>query len=243
MDLNNISCGGYNVGKNTVLFSLYDTTMKSIADLDGQKLTLTISDSDIMIFDGYEIVSIEKNSDAIRVRISKKLNEATAKSIGALEENYQTLHSLVNSNQASTSTDISNVMTALSTMIMRADLTDEEAFVSKPFFPQWEIGYDYKKDWIISYNGELYRIGQDHTSQEQWTPGSLGTTALYSKISISEEGYETWKEYDGVSGAYSKNQIVIDPTDSQLYKSKIDNNVWGPPSKQLDYWERYSENK
>lgn len=241
MDLNNISCGGYGVGKGTVLFSLYDTTVEAVTALDGQKLTLTISDSDVMIFDGYEIVSIEKNSDAVRVRFSKTLDEATAKSIGALEENYQTLHTLVNQNQATTSTDISSVMTAISPIIMRADLTDKEASASKPLFPQWQVGFDYKKDWIISYNGELYRIGQDHTSQEQWTPGSEGTTALYSNITISEEGYETWKEYDGVSGTYAKDQIVIDPTDSQRYKSKIDNNVWGPPSEQPNYWELYIE--
>lgn len=241
MDLNDIPCGGYSVVKNTVLFSLYGTTVEAVAELDGQKLSLTISDSDVMIFDGYEIVSIEKNSDAVRVRFSKTLDDATAKSIGALEENYQTLHTLVNQNQPTTSTDISSVMTAISPIIMRADLSDEEAAASKPLFPQWEVGYDYKKDWIISYNGELYRIGQDHTSQEQWAPGSEGTTALYSKITISEEGYETWKEYDGVSGTYAKNQIVVDPTDSRLYKSKIDNNVWGPPSEQPDYWELYIE--
>lgn len=241
MDLNDISCGGYGVGKGTVLFSLYDTTVEAVTALDGQKLTLTISDSDVMIFDGYEIVSIEKNSDAVRVRFSKTLDEATTKSIEALEENYQTLHTLVNQNQATTSTDISSVMTAISQLIMRTDLTDAEAFASKPLFPEWEVGYDYKKDWIIQYDGSLYRIGQDHTSQKQWTPGSEGTTALYSKISISEEGYETWKEYDGVSGTYAKDQIVIDPTDSNLYKSKLDNNVWGPPSQQPDCWKPYIE--
>lgn len=135
MDLNDISCGGYGVGKGTVLFSLYDTTIEAVTALDGQKLTLTISDSDVMIFDGYEIVSIEKNSDAVRVRFSKTLDEATAKSIGALEENYQTLHTLVNQNQATTSTDISSVMTAISPIIMRADLTNEEAITSKPLSP------------------------------------------------------------------------------------------------------------
>lgn len=241
MDLNDIPCGGYGVGKGTVLFSLYDTTVEAVTALDGQKLTLTISDSDVMIFDGYEIVSIEKNSDAVRVRFSKTLDDATAKSIGALEENYQTLHTLVNQNQATTSTDISSVMTAISPIIMRSDLTDEEAFASKPLFPQWEVGYNYKKDWIISYNGELYRIGQDHTSQEQWIPGADGTTSLYSKIEITESGYEVWKEWDGVSGSYSSGQIVEDPNDNQLYISKIDSNVWGPPSQQPTYWDLYTE--
>ena len=106
-------------------------------------------------------------------------------------------------------------------------------------YPEWQVGFDYKKDWIIRHGENLYRIGQDHTSQEQWVPGADGTTALYSKIDISEDGYETWQEWDGVSGAYAKDQVVRDPTDEQLYKSLIDSNVWGPPSKQPNYWDLY----
>lgn len=108
-------------------------------------------------------------------------------------------------------------------------------------FMSWQPGYDYKKDWIIEYDGSLYRIGQDHTSQAQWIPGTTGTESLYSKIEIVEEGYEVWQEWDGVSGSYANGQIVKDPTDGQLYKSLIDNNVWGPPSTQPNYWQLYTE--
>ena len=108
-------------------------------------------------------------------------------------------------------------------------------------FMSWQSGYDYKKDWIIEYDGNLYRIGQDHTSQAQWIPGTPGTESLYSKIEIAEEGVEVWKPWDGVSGVYSLDQIVQDPTDDLLYKSLIDNNVWGPPSTQPDYWQLYVE--
>lgn len=131
---------------------------------------------------------------------------------------------------------------AISIMMMQitdTDLEDIKRF--KSIYPEWIINKFYKKDWIIQYDGSLYRIGQDHTSQAQWIPGSEGTTALYSKISISEEGYETWKEWDGVSGSYESGQIVEDPNDNQLYISKIDSNVWGPPSEQPTYWELYVE--
>lgn len=108
-------------------------------------------------------------------------------------------------------------------------------------FMPWEPDFEYKKDWIVTYNDDLYRIGQDHTSQSNWIPGTAGTEALYSKIEITEEGYEVWKEWDGVSGIYAKDQIVKDPTDGQLYKSLIDNNVWGPPSTQPNWWQLYTE--
>ena len=241
MDLNGISCGGYRVGKNEVAFSLFDTELSEVTALDKVKLTLTISDNDTMIFDGYQIVSVDVNPDAIRATFAKKLDDATAKSINALEENYQTLRTMVVSNNDISTSKFASVQNIIAPIIMRENRTDAEALDFQEFYPSWQVGFDYKKDWIIQYDGSLYRIGQDHTSQEQWTPGSEGTTALYSKISISEEGYETWKEYDGVSGTYSKDQIVIDPTNSNLYKSKLDNNVWGPPSQQPDYWTPYIE--
>lgn len=121
------------------------------------------------------------------------------------------------------------------------NLTDEQALSIPLLFYEWEVGKEYKKDKIIRYNGELYRIGQTHTSQEQWKPGDEETTALYSHITLTEEGYEVWKAWDGVSGLYSEGQIVEDPEDGKLYKSKIPNNVWGPPHTFLDYWELYDE--
>lgn len=121
------------------------------------------------------------------------------------------------------------------------DLTDEQALSIPLIFDEWTVGKEYKKDYIVRHNGELYRIGQDHTSQEQWEPGDEGTAALYSHIEITGEGYEVWKPWDGVSGMYDEGQIVEDSDDGQLYKSRIPNNVWGPPSQQPMYWELYKE--
>lgn len=123
------------------------------------------------------------------------------------------------------------------------NLTDEQALKLNLLFETWIKGMECKKDHIVRHKGELYRIGQDHTAQEQWKPGDKGTTALYSHIKITEEGYEVWKAWDGVSGIYSEGQIVEDPEDGLLYKSKIDNNVWGPPHTTPDYWELYVESE
>ena len=120
-------------------------------------------------------------------------------------------------------------------------LTNEQALSVSLLFEEWAKDTDYEKDQIIRHKGELYRIGQDHASQEQWIPGQTGTEALYSHIKINEEGYEEWKAWDGVSGIYDKDQIVTDPTDGKLYISKIPNNVWGPPSQQPTYWDLYEK--
>lgn len=118
-----------------------------------------------------------------------------------------------------------------------SSFTNEQLVSVSSFFPDWEVGHKYIKGEIINYNGNLYRIGQDHTSQSNWLPDSAGVTALYSEIKIDEDtGYETWKAWDGVSGIYAKDQIVKDPNDGLLYKSTIANNVWGPPSSYTAYW-------
>lgn len=120
-------------------------------------------------------------------------------------------------------------------------LSDEDALSVSLLFEEWSVGKEYKKDYIVQYGDDIYRIGQDHTSQKQWKPGDEGTTALYSLIKIDESGYEEWKAFDGVSGIYALDQIVKDPSDGKLYKSKIANNVWGPPHAAPDQWESYSE--
>ena len=235
MDLNGISCGGYNVVSRPIRFSLYDTNLSDISALDKTTLTLTVDDDHQFTFGGYEIVSIDKQKSSYTVYFDKKLDDATKASIEALETN------LANLTQA-TQTSIMSLATVtdpIPSLLMRANLTDDEAVNYISVYPEYKVGVDYKQNWIIRYGEDLYRIGQDHTSQEQWVPGADGTTALYSKIDISEDGYETWQEWDGVSGAYAKDQVVRDPTDEQLYKSLIDNNVWGPPSKQPNYWELY----
>ena len=240
MDLNGISCGGYRPGASYVVFSLYDTTLQDVANLDKTKLTLTVSEDNQIIFDGYEIGNIEKEKNAYTVTFTKSLSDGTKASIEALEDNYHTLSNRIDMSESDIQNSITYSNKAISNMLMRANLTDTEALNVSNLYPEWTVDFEYKQNWIIRHADHLYRIGQDHTSQEQWIPGSDGTTALYSKIEI-EEGFEVWKEWDGVSGSYAKDQIVKDSTDNNLYKSKIDSNVWGPPSEQPDYWELYED--
>ena len=238
MKLNTISCGGYSIKNNRAKFSLYDTTVQEVASLNESDLTLyDESDEIVEVIKGYEIANISVENDSITLTMLRKLSEASASAIQALEENYNNSTLKIKSlNQT-----VLNFGMAFSPIIMRAGLSDKEASTVASLYTEWTVGFDYKRNWIIRYDDNLYRIGQDHTSQEQWVPGTAGTEALYSKIEITEGGYEVWQEWDGVSGSYANGQIVKDPTDEQLYQSLIDNNVWGPPSTQPTYWQLYTE--
>lgn len=240
MKLNAISCGGHSIKNDRAKFSLYDTTLQAVASLDTDNLTLYTDEGDaVSVIKGYTIstIDIDEINNTITLIMTRKLSDTTVDSIHALENNFDIMSNKIKS----IGITASSIHTAFSPVLMRANLTDEEALSFASLYPVWQIGYDYKQGWIIQHDDNLYRIGQDHTSQEQWVPGETGTEALYSKIEITEEGYEVWQEWDGVSGSYAKDQVVRDPSDNNLYKSKINSNVWGPPSEQPDYWELYIE--
>lgn len=123
-----------------------------------------------------------------------------------------------------------------------ASIPDAQALEIPLLFKEWNPGDSYTRDEIVQHDGELYRIGQDHTAQAQWVPGETGTTALYSHIEIGEDNYEVWKPWDGVSGIYQQDQIVHDPEDgNNLYISLIPNNTWGPPHSYPSLWELYDD--
>lgn len=133
----------------------------------------------------------------------------------------------------------------VSTSATSAEVSDKDALAMSLFYPDFmeTLGSTFKYKQIIRHEGELYRIGQPEiTTSTVYIPGQPGTEAIYSHIEISEGGYEVWKEWDGTSGIYKQDQIVVDPFDNdRLYISKIPNNVWGPPHEQPDYWKYYGE--
>ena len=92
-------------------------------------------------------------------------------------------------------------------------LTDAEAVIVKTLYPAWAAGQSYKVGYKITYNGELYKILQAHTSQEAWKPGT-GTESLYTRIDEQHGGTQDDPiPYNGnmalVSGTYYSQNGVI----------------------------------
>ena len=136
------------------------------------------------------------------------------------------------------------VMAVFPSILMRADLDDAEAVQYKALYPTYTelMGKVVKQGWIISHDGELYRCGQPTlTVSETYVPGTTGTESLYSHIHIDEQGYEYWKEWDGITGLYNVDDIVRDPEDEQLYICISPNCTYGPPHSTPDFWAPYSE--
>ena len=124
--------------------------------------------------------------------------------------------------------------------IISQSFSSEQAMMVKDLnvYPVYSVGVVYKKDTYFTYNGDLYKVLQEHTSQPQWIPGETGTESLYLNIHSDDSGYRLWSQPTGAHDAYNIGDIVN--YNGTLYKSLINGNVWSPdvyPSG----WEMYSE--
>lgn len=101
--------------------------------------------------------------------------------------------------------------------------TDETLIDNKSAFRLWGgNGLAVKAGEIYLFNDELYRVVQDHTTQNDWTPDI--TPALYTKISVEE--FPQWVQPTGAQDAYKKGDKVT--YDNKHWISTADNNVWQP---------------
>lgn len=116
--------------------------------------------------------------------------------------------------------------------------TDEQALEVRDLYPAFEIGHGYKKDERFTYNGHLFKVNQDHTSQEQWVPGETGTESLYTSLEMGGDGYLNWQQPTGSHDAYNTGDIVN--YKGELYKSLINGNAWAPDVYPAG-WEKYTE--
>lgn len=66
-------------------------------------------------------------------------------------------------------------------------ISDDVALKIPDVFPAWSGGsVEYKKDTKLTYNGVLYKVLQDHTSQSTWTPDAA--PSLFTKVLTSTNG-------------------------------------------------------
>ena len=109
-------------------------------------------------------------------------------------------------------------------------LTDEEAMEVATVYPKYEVGKNYKTDDIFSYgensvgDPQLYRVEQDHVSQEDWLPSE--NRALYTPIGLTDAGYPIWSRPTGGHDAYNAGDIV--DYNGALYKSLMNGNTYSP---------------
>lgn len=105
------------------------------------------------------------------------------------------------------------------------NMSDEQALQCISIFPQWDgNSKKYIKNDRCQYNGKLYKVLQDHTSQNDWTPDTA--SSLFVEIADPSIEYPDFKQPTGAHDAYNTGDKVT--YNGKHYISKIDNNVWSP---------------
>ena len=109
--------------------------------------------------------------------------------------------------------------------VMLTTVDDSVAEKIPEMFPAWDgSGKQYKTGDRVQYNGVLYKVLQDHTSQSTWMP--VDAPSLFAKVLTSATGEpQEWQQPDSTN-AYKIGDRVI--YNGKVYESLIDNNVWSP---------------
>ena len=85
---------------------------------------------------------------------------------------------------------------------------DATALRMVAFYPPWESGKAYTAEngcpvgYKVTCNGRLWKLRQEHTSQDNWAPGATGTESLWEEICESYDG----TKYDPIP--YSGNMAL-----------------------------------
>ena len=106
-----------------------------------------------------------------------------------------------------------------------SSVSDDAALTIPEIFPVWSANsVEYKTGDRVSYENVLYKVLQDHTSQENWKPDV--SPSLFAKVLTSTDNTpKPWEQPDSTN-AYKKGDKVT--YNGKIYESLIDNNVWSP---------------
>ena len=82
-----------------------------------------------------------------------------------------------------------------------ATMMETEQVRFERYTPEWKPGTEYRQCQTVMRNGQLYRVSQDHTSQEIHPPETAGES-LYYPIIVAPDGIIVYRmchgEYDMV---------------------------------------------
>lgn len=107
-------------------------------------------------------------------------------------------------------------------------IDDSDATSYTELFPLWDgNGKDYKTGDRVRFNGILYKVLQDHTSQPDWTPEAA--PSLFAEVLIPDpEVIPVWKKPDSTNPYMTGDKVHYPDENGPVYESTIDNNVWSP---------------
>lgn len=119
------------------------------------------------------------------------IREMTAEEIAEVEE-AQARYEAEEKHRPYTIGEVSEML--IRQQINTLSVDDAVAIRMKDFYPAWESGkaYTAANDCPVGYkvvrNGRLWKLRQEHTSQDNWAPGEAGTESLWEEICEQHDG-------------------------------------------------------
>lgn len=110
-------------------------------------------------------------------------------------------------------------------MTATQNLTEAEAITATCLHPKWSgDGVQYTAGQRVQYDGVLYTVLQNHTSQAGWKP--TAAPSLFAKVLIPDPtAVPEWEQPDSTN-PYMKGDKV--KHNGKTWVSLVDNNVWEP---------------
>lgn len=118
----------------------------------------------------------------------------------------------------------SQMSVAMQLCVQQADLTDEQALLVEALYPEWVSDTKYVTGCRVRYDDILYKVLQDHTSQDIWTPDVA--PSLFAKIIIEDPDIIPEWEQPSNEHPFMKGDKVTH--NGKTWASDIDNNIWEP---------------
>ena len=101
---------------------------------------------------------------------------------------------------------------------------DEAGAEYASFFPAWQVGKAYPAGDRFRWEGNLYKVLQEHTSQGDWSPDKA--VSLYVRIADPAEEWPEWVQPLGAHDAYPQGAKVSHQ--GKHWVSEIDANTYEP---------------
>ena len=103
-------------------------------------------------------------------------------------------------------------------------MIDEEILNYPDFVEKWKSGKSYSVGKRLEHNGTIYKVLQDHTSQDDWTPDAA--PSLFTKVLIPDASViPEWEQPDSTNPYMTGDKVTHN---SKTWVSDVDNNVWEP---------------